>query len=102
MSMFLELVFAMAFGVEGKRFGWVQIVTLVCIFIGLVGIIGLAGYVPLDLEALRGELGWFGRHLFYWETLIAILGAWFVVLLPLAIYGRLRDSSIGNPDNAED
>lgn len=46
-------------------------------------------------------MGWFGEQFAYWSVFVFVGAAGIFALLPVAIYLRLHNSSIGKPD-AED
>ena len=81
--------------------GWLGYVSLGVVLVGVLGVIGVAGLILIDLEIVRVQSGPIGEALIYREVLIAVPFVWALLVGLGTIYWRLHDSSIGKPD-AED
>ncbi len=77
--------------------GWAALSTALV----TIGYAGLAGHMPVDIEYWREELGWFGRNFAYWTVFVVLGTAGLFALMPISLYLRLRESSVGKAD-AED
>jgi hypothetical protein len=98
MAFFLELILSWILSEEAAKRHWVLTITMVFVVVGFVGAAGQAGLIPIDLAPLRDQLGFWGEQLVHWGVLIALPVIWLVLLMPLGLYFRLRDASVGKPD----